>query len=66
MEINNIGKIFDTKEISGVSAAKNTGKINSVFGGGGDKFRPNTIFNGEEQHVLGILAGAQDNILIED
>lgn len=65
--INNIGKLVGTSEVSKTQNVSGNEKINSVFTGGArNKFIPNTPFTGEEQHILGIFAAAQDNILIEE
>ena len=65
--VNNIGKIFGTGEVAKIQNLKDFESINSVFvNGKKNKFIPNTPFTGEEQHILGILASVQDNLLIEE
>lgn len=65
--VNIIGKMFGTGEVSAAKNIKGQESINSVFTGGGrNKFVPNTSFTAEEQHILGIFASVQDNILIEE
>ncbi len=65
--VNNIGKMFGAGEVSATQNVKGPETINSVFvGGQNNKFVPNTPFTGEEQHILGIFAAVQDNILIEE
>ena len=65
--VNNIGKLVGTNEVSKTSKVADTEKLNSVFGGPAkNKFVRDTLFNAEEQHILGIFASVQDNILIEE
>lgn len=65
--VNNIGKLVGTGEVSKTSSIKANDSINSVFTQGNkNRFVSNTPFSGEEQHVLGIFASVQDNILIEE
>ncbi len=65
--VNNIGKMVGTSEVSKTQAARANEAINSVFVNGGEKkYVTNTPFTGEEQHILGIFASVQDNVLIEE
>lgn len=68
--VNNIGKIVGTGEISKTQNLAGPEKMNSVFTSGAhNKFVPNTPFNAEEQHILGIMANFSskpDSILIEE
>lgn len=65
--VNNIGKLVGTGEVSKTSNIKANDSINSVFTQGNkNRFVQNTPFSGEEQHILGIFASVQDNILIEE
>ena len=68
MEINfnNIGRTGDVGAVNGTKQVGNVEKINTVFGVKKGDFVPNTPFDREEQHILGIFANLQDNILIED
>ena len=65
--VNNIGKMIGTGEVSKTQSVTGNETINSVFvNGDRNKYVPNTPFSGEEQHILGIFASVQDNILIEE
>ena len=65
--VNNIGKMVGAGEVSKIANVAGSEKLNSVFTGGArNKFVPNTPFSAEEQHILGIFASVQDNILIEE
>lgn len=65
--VNNIGKMVGTGEVAKTQNVKTSESINSVFTNGArNKFVPNTPFTGEEQHILGIFAAVQDNVLIEE
>ena len=65
--VNNIGKMFSAGEVSTTQSVKGNETINSVFVKcDRNKYVPNTPFSGEEQHILGIFASVQDNILIEE
>ncbi len=65
--VNNIGKMVGTGEVAKTANVKGSESINSVFSGSArNKFVPNTHFSGEEQHILGIFAAVQDNVLIEE
>ena len=65
--VNNIGKMIGTGEVSKTQSVKGNETINSVFvNGDRNKYVPNTPFSGEEQHILGIFFFFLDNILIEE
>ena len=63
--INGAGPIKDPNNISGVNL--NTDKPVSIFNASKTNFVQNTPFDDPtEQHILGLFANAQNNILIED
>ncbi len=65
--VNNIGKLAGAGEITKTQNVAASEKLNSVFTGGvGNRVVQNTPFNSEEQHILGIFANVQNNILIEE
>lgn len=65
--VNNIGKLVGTGEVVKTSGIKANDSINSIFTQGNkDRFIANAPFSGEEQHILGLFASVQDNILIEE
>ena len=66
MNVNGPNNIFGAGQIKRAGAVQQDEFLNTVFNSNGGKFVPNTPFKGEEQHVLGIFANAQNNVLIED
>ena len=63
--VNNIGKMIGTGEVSKTQSVKGNETINSVFvNGDRNKYVPNTPFSGEEQHILGIFACPIDLIAL--
>lgn len=68
MNVNGTNNVFGVNNVNGAQNVNKNEFINTVFGPNGGKYVPNTPFNGEEQHILGILVNAQQNniLLIED
>ncbi len=68
--VNNIGKVFGTGEITKAQNVSGNEKVNSIFTGGSqNKYIPNTKFTAEEQHVLGLMVSFAENpgnLLIEE
>ena len=64
--VNNIGRTQGVGDVQVTSHVAGTEKLNSVFTSKHGAYVSGTPFNGEEQHVLGLFANAQNNILIED
>ena len=60
---NNVG---GANFVNGLNNIKSGSFLNTVFGNKNGNFVPNTPFNGEEQHILGVFATFQNNVLIED
>lgn len=65
MNVNGPNNVFGTGQVNKAEAVTKSEFINTVFGDN-NKFVPNTKFNSEEQHILGLFANVQNNILIED
>lgn len=65
MNVNGPNNVFGAGHVNKTESVANSEFMNTVWGVS-NKFVPNTKFNAEEQHVLGLFANAQNNILIED
>ena len=64
--VNGPNHIFGVNQVSGAKEAGKTDFLNTVFGNHHPKYVENTPFSGEEQHILGLFANVQDNVMIED
>lgn len=65
-EVNGPNNIRGVNVVSGTNRINGMEFLNTIFGNKNGNFLPNTPFNGEEQHILGIFANTQSNVLIED
>jgi len=64
-EVNRPNNVFGVNQVSNTSQVKGADFLNTVFGKKNGNYIQ-TPFSGEEQHILGIFANVQNNILIED
>lgn len=64
LDVNGPNNIPNVNMVSGTNTVQNKKLLDCVYNKG--SVIPNTYFNAEEQHTLGILANHQDFILIEE